>query len=309
MKIAALSAALAAATAMGQATQQPTFRSTITYVRLEVSVTDEHGPVRKLREKDFVVTDSGSTQAVTVQELADAPLDVVVVAQPLRSISQTSQQQGPPIWTALSAFVGHLEDRDRLGVLTANAPPTRVRPLTFGKPDLDRGQFSGGQYAAVFDTITAALGEFVPTDRRQVLVVFCNGTDFRSTVSFEALAAKARRLGPAFVLVGAPARIVQQFGVSGQTTTGVPVGDPITVTVAGNLFPSTLSLLARRTGGITIDLGKGSPADLMKDAIEWMRTRYVLSYELPARTGWHPVSVRVNRKNATVVTRDGYSVD
>jgi VWFA-related protein len=304
MKIASVSAALTTAVVMGQATQQPTFRATTALVRLEVNVADEHGPVRGLRDKDFVVTDSGSTQSVTVQEVADAPLDVVVVAQPLRSISLTSDQQALPIWTALSAFVGYLEDRDRVGVLAANAPPTRVRPLTFGKPELNRDQFYGGQYSAVFDTITAALGEFVPSDRRQVLVVFCNGTDFRSTVSFDAVAAQARRLGPAFVLVSAPIRIEQQLGARVAGTSMAA-----DVTVAGNVFPATLQLLARRTGGMTIDIGKGDPGALVKDTIVWMRTRYVLSYEPPVQKGWHPLTVRVNRRNATVVTRDGYSVD
>jgi hypothetical protein len=182
-----------------------------------------------------------------------------------------------------------------------------VRPLTPGKPDVNRDQFIGGQYAAVSDTISAALGEFVASDRRQVLVVFCNGTDFRSTVSFEALAAQARRLGPSFVLVGAPLRVNRQMGFR-DATPGARVND-VVVSVAGHVFPLTLRSLAQRTGGMTIDLGKGDPAGLMKDLVDWMRTRYVLSYELPTRKGWHPVTVRVDRRNATVVTRDGYSVE
>jgi VWFA-related protein len=308
VRLAFLTAALTAA-AIGQATQPPTFKSTVAFVRLDVSVADDRGPIRGLRVEDFTVTDSGTVQKVSVQEFADAPLDAVVVAQPLRSIGQTSDQQVAPLSTALSAWLGHIEDRDRIGVLTANAPPTRVQPLQFGKPALNLELFNGGRDAAVYDTITAALGEFVPTDRRQVLVVFANGTDFRSTVSFEALAEQARRLGPAFVLIGAPVWIDQRFYVAAQTRMGAPIGSRTDVTVAGNVFPATLRLLARRTGGVTIDLGKGDPRTLMKEAIDWMRTRYVVSYEMPPAKGWHPVTVRVKRGNAKVVTREGYTVD
>lgn len=82
-----------------------------------------------------------------------------------------------------------------------------------------------------------------------------------------------------------------------------------TASISGFVFPSILRNLAHRTGGIAIDLGSGDPNELMKQAFAWMRTRYVLSYEPPVGKGWHPLTVKVNRKGATVTTRDGYFVD
>ena len=41
----------------------------------------------------------------------------------------------------------------------------------------------------------------------------------------------------------------------------------------------------------------------------WLRWRYVISYEPPAGKGWHPVTVKVNRRGARVSTREGYFVD
>jgi hypothetical protein len=47
----------------------------------------------------------------------------------------------------------------------------------------------------------------------------------------------------------------------------------------------------------------------MKRMFTWLRTHYVISYEPPAGKGWHPVSVKVNRKGATVTVREGYFVE
>ena len=82
-----------------------------------------------------------------------------------------------------------------------------------------------------------------------------------------------------------------------------------TAVVSGFVFPSTLQVLAHRTGGITVDLGKGDPAAVIKHAFAWMRTRYVLSYASPGSKGWHPLSVQVKRKGAVVAARAGYFVD
>ena len=67
---------LGAATAM----QQPTFRSTAALVRIEVSVTDDHGPVEGLKAGDFVLTDIGAIQRPAVYQSKDTPLDLVAIS-------------------------------------------------------------------------------------------------------------------------------------------------------------------------------------------------------------------------------------
>lgn len=306
MKLIALAAALFSALA---ASQQPTFRSTGALVRIEVSVTDDRGPFAGLRAEDFVLTDNGALQRPAVDELTDTPLDIVAVAQPLASLRQTSEHQPSRIAAGFSAFLDNIAARDRLGVLLASAPPARLRPLAFGKPLMDARTIEGTPYSATFDAITAGLGEFLLSDRRRILVAFTNAADFRSTVSLDALAQLARRMGPAFVLISSPTQVTQTVHVGATTRDGVAIGETATAQISGFVFPSTLDALARRTGGITIDLGKGDPASLIKNAFVWMRTRYVLSYEPPAGKGWHQVTVKVTRKGATVTAREGYFVD
>ncbi|HKV98521.1 MAG TPA: hypothetical protein VJN96_01795 [Vicinamibacterales bacterium] len=288
--------------------QQPQFNASTSLVRLDAGVIDDNGPVRGLHPEDFVVEDMGAKQAVRVEEYVDAPLDLVLVAPPVTAVAYTSAEQVPRVSAGLSAFLGGVQERDRLGVVMAGAPPTRLRPLEFGRPAFDLQVFSGGNDAAPFDGIAAALRLFDQSDRRRALVAFTNAADFRSVVTFPMLTDLARRLGPAFVLVGAPVRFIAAAGSRAELTTGASLADGL-VLQTGTVFPTTLQLLARRTGGITVDLGDGDPAQSIARMFSWLRRGYLISYEPPAGKGWHRVTVKVNRRGARVSVREGYVVD
>ena len=296
--------------------QQPTFRASTSLVRLDVSVTDDFGAVQGLQPSDFVVEDRGARQTIRVEESTDVPLDLVLVGEPLPAVTYIAVEQRARVAAGLSAWLGQVQDRDRLGVIVADTPPTRLRDFDFGRPYFNSAAFeAGGDYAAPFDAVAAALREFVPSDRRRALVAFTNAADFRSTTSFESLAEMARRLGPAFVLVGTPVKIHEEVHVQAVTTLiggSLPmkdIGDEAIGVVSGYVFPAPLKFLARRTGGVTVNLGGGDPEKLMAELFAWLRTQYVISYEPPAGKGWHPVSVTVKRRGARVNVREGYFVD
>jgi hypothetical protein len=288
--------------------QQPQFRTSTSMVRLEVSVADAHGAVRGLNRDAFVVEDTGHRQSVQVEESADAPLDLVMIAQPMQSVAYTSMDQTSRVAAGLSAFLSNIQDGDRLGILLAGAPPTYLRPLEFGKPSFEIRALNEGNYAAPFDAIAAGLRLFAESDRRRALIAFTNAADFRSVISFGALAEMARRLGPAFVLVGTQVKVDEHVDVTASRSGGTSLGG-VRGSVSGYVFPATLQLLARRTGGITVNLGSGSPSELIAQMFTWLRTRYVISYEPPPGKGWHPVSVKVDRRGAIVTAREGYFVD
>ena len=312
--------AILMATSAASVRQQPQFKTSTSIVRLEVSVTDEDGAVRGLQQDDFIVYDNGVRQVVRVQESADAPLDLVLVAEPMQSVLYTSgvvrdhrffvdSIRANRVGAGLGAFFAQVEERDRLGVIRAGSPPTRLRRLESGPPSFDPAAFAGGSYAAPFDAIAAALREFTETDRRRALIAFTNAADFRSVLSFRALAEMARRLGPQFVLIGNPVSVDEYATASAETTLGVPIGDAVRGSVSGYVVPAPLQLLARRTGGITVNLGSGDPRELIEQTFTWLRTQYIVTYEPPGGKGWHPVSVKVNRRGATVTVREGYVVD
>ena len=90
---------------------------------------------------------------------------------------------------------------------------------------------------------------------------------------------------------------------------GPPIGDEAIAAVSGYILPAKLQFLARRTGGITVNLAGGDPRALMAKMFAWLRTQYVISYKPPAGNGWHPVSVKVARRGAVVTVREGYFID
>jgi VWFA-related protein len=289
--------------------QQPRFTSSTSLVRLEVSVTDDQGPVRGLGRDAFTVEDGGVRQTVQVEEAADAPLDLVLVAPPLASVAYTSADQTARVAAGVSAFLGHVRGSDRLGVVTAGAPPTLLRPMESGRPSFELRAFGDGSDSAPLDAMAAALRVFVASDRRRALVGFTNAADFRSVVTLEILEAMARRLGPAFVLVGTMVKIETPYAATAITTTGIPMGPEANGVISGYVFPVTLEVLARRTGGMTVNLSSGNPAELIAHMFTWLRTQYLVSYEPPPGKGWHPVSVSVNHLGAKVTVREGYFVD
>ena len=179
--------------------------------------------------------------------------------------------------------------------------------MDFERPAFATDAFAGGSYAAPFDAIAAALGEFGDSTRRRALVAFTNAADFRSVIGFEGLVALTRRLGPAFVLVGTPG----QGGAAGNGR-GVLARRQRDHSRRGDRvprrLPATPSPLADRTGGVVVNLGGGDPAELIEEMFAWLRTHYLISYEPPAGKGWHPVSVQVKRRGVTVTARPGYVV-
>ena len=290
------------------AAQQPKFTSIGALVRLDVSATDDKGNVRALQASDFTVTDNGVTQKVRIDEFADAPLDLELVAQPTESLAATSPAQAARMPAGLSEFIRQVEDRDRLGAIVAGAPPRKLRGLEPGRPEFGVETFARGTNAATFDAIAAALPEFLPSDRSRALVVFCNGVDFRSTITADALTRAAGRLGPAFILIASPVMVSEKTYVKAITTSDVTLAESTAMTT-GWVFPVALERLARTTGGFTVDLGAGDPAKVIADLFARLRTRYVISYEPPAGKGWHSVSIKVNRRGVSVRAREGYFVD
>ena len=287
----------------GYITQQSQFKISTSLVRLEVSVTDSRGAVQNLRPEDFSVLDNNVRQEVRVEESTDVPLDLVLVAQPLASVAQIAQDQVSRVSSGMTAFLNQVQDRDRLGALVASGPPVRLRPLEHGRPSFDVGAFAGNIEAAPFDAMAAGLKEFRESDRRRALVAFTNAADFRSTTSFDALTEMLGRLGPALVLIGTSISAKADLRVHGFS------GEHTAASASGYVFPARLQLLARRAGGITVNLSEGDPRKKVDEMFAWLRTLYVISYSPPPGKGWHPISVKVNRRDVTVTVRDGYYID
>lgn len=294
-----------------QVPQPPRFGASTSVVRLEVNVTDDRGPVRALRARDFIVIDNGVRQTVTVEETSDVPLDLVVVVQPLPSVVLIAENEVAPVFAGISALFQHIEARDRASVFLAGAPPSRLRAFEFGPPDVARDSLAFGADAAPYDAIVLGLRDLAARTpgRRRTLVAFTNAVDSRSTASFEQLMEALPREELTLVLFGTHVRVVQSTGIQARRVSGMPIGDPVVGSIQSDIFPARLHQLAKRTGGKAVNLGDGDPARLVADILQWLRTRYLLSYTPPPGKGWHQVGVTVNRRGVTVNTREGYWVE
>lgn len=303
--------ALFLGTGLAHQGQQPRFSAAVEMVRLEVDVTNDRGSILGLSARDFEVTDNGRRQDVSVDELIDTPLDLAVVMQPLASIAQIAPDQLALLSQAMTAFGVLVEERDRVSLTVASAPPTRLRLLEAGPVTFDEAARRGRTDAAVFDAMVVALASIAePTPgRRRALLAFTNGADFRSTTSFDRLTALARRLGPAFVLVGAPVPIREDMRAVVKTPADRHLSDVAIATASGAVFPISLTALSKHSGGVAVNLGDGDPKELMEQTLRRLRTRYEVSYPLPSGKGWHEVGVKVNRRGAAVAVRPGYWVD
>lgn len=307
MKPLGLAAVLVTA-AFAAPTGQQQFQARVDVVRLDVSVTNDHGVVSGLVASDFVVEDRGVPQAVTAEEFVDTPLDLVLVAPPLSAVNYIAADQVNRVATGLEAFFDQVQPRDRVGVVLASPPPMRLRPLDPGRPAFGPDVFAVDRhfYSASFDAIALGLRLFTPSERRQALVAFTNAADFRSVLREDTVAELAGRLGPAFVIVGTPVSIQRSGTVSAELRDGRPIGQPVESSISGRVVSAALERFARTSGGLLVNLAEGHLRDLMEQLVTSLRTRYVLTYELPKGQGWHPVKVRVNRRGVKVTVRKGY---
>ena len=264
--------------------QQPQFRAGTSVVRLEVRVTNDRGPIRGLTKNDFVVSDNGTRVDFRVEEQTDLPLDLLLVAVPLASVNLLAADQTSRVAAGLTAFLEHVETRDRLAVMLASAPPRRLRALEPGPPALGIDAFGAGAYAAPYDAIVAGLGEFDAADRRKAVILFTTGADFRSTVDMDSAADTIVHAGPTFVAVGTLVPVDEVVHAEGHDPfTFIPV-DPVDAKITGGVWPAALRQLARKTGGITLNLSAGAPADLVTGMFLWLRTQY--RFRIRRRPAW-----------------------
>lgn len=275
-----------------QEPQRPVFRAAAAAVMVDVSVKTRAGRVvTGLQPSDFVLEDNGVPQQIATVSYGKVPIDMTVALDVSQSVTGSLLEQ---LRAALLQIVRDLGDQDRFKLLIFNTQVARVVEFTNDVAAVERAlrTVSAGGGTALFDTLGVALVSPAPGDRRQLIVVFSDGTDSSSTLSASTLdkIIERTRATVSFVLI-------PQFVRTPQTGSARQVP-----------FDLALPRIAAATGGQIMTATTTNLGVVFMRALEAFRSTYVLIYtpEGVDRGGLHTIDVRVNRPDAVVQARRGY---
>ena len=257
-------------------------------VEIHAVVNDALGqPMRGLSSEQFRVFDEGAARSVErFQELADAPLSAALLID--RSASMESHLRAVTGAANSFAKAALKTGEDRISVLSFADDLVTNAGFTSGIGDLERalaGLDARGR-TAFYDGLVQALNTFDGIAGPRALVVYTDGQDETSRLSFEQVLETARRTSVALYVVG-----LEQAFLDRQTQQSV-------------------EKLAEVTGGRAFFLKDLENLEEVYLAIlEELRSRYLLVFQPPVaagNAGWRTLRVEVEARGARVRARQGY---
>jgi VWFA-related protein len=303
--IAVIAAAVLFAEHAASQDQRPTFRATADLVAVEVSVRERTSVVTGLKASDFELLDNGVKQEVFDLSYGKLPIDVTVALDVSYSVTGDLLDR---LRRGVRALMSDLGPADRLRLVLFNMQVRRVVDFGADVATIDsaiRTATAGGG-TSIFDAISVELVSAEHTDRRQLVVVFTDGSDALSTTEPQVLLDVAARSNASVTMVmpgGLPAIQTLQ---SGGRTVVIPSGRP-----APRRHAQLYHQLTSDTGGVIIPIVQSDqnlePA--FRRALEEFRSSYVLHFAPRGvqPDGFHTLQVNVLKKgNLTVRARRGY---
>ena len=267
--------------------QQPTFRTNVDVVTIDVSVMNGNTAVSGLTIDEFAVTDNGVQQTLDSVSLDKVPLSLVLVLDTSGSLEGERLER---LIDAVSHLVKTLRADDAASLLKFSEPIRLEVPATLERAPLVEaiGRLEAKGATSLNDAIFVGL-QLRPADAaasRPVVLVFSDGHDTASWLTNEQVLEATRRSGAIVHVV----ELVPDM-YSRQS--------PI------------LQRLAEAGGGRR--WRAASPADLRNlfgRVLDELRARYLLTYSPKgvATEGWHDVKVTLKGARGDVTARPGYYV-
>lgn len=276
-----LSAVLAAfAFFVGSAqTQGPVFSTKVEVVRVDALVTDSGQPVLGLGPADFEVRDNGVPQNVEFVSYDQIPLNVVLAFDMSDSVAGEHLEH---LRTAGAAVLAGLKRNDQSALVTFNNQVMLGAALTSDLGPLRDaiGQIAGEGETSLVDGVYAGITVGESDAGRALLIVFSDGLDTLSWLSYAAVLDTAKRSD------------VVVYAVS-----------------VGKVKAEFLRDLTSFSGGRLFELEKtANLSATFVSILEEFRQRYLVSYTPHgvSREGWHRLDVRLKGKRGTIKARPGY---
>ncbi len=278
--------------------QQPSFRSGVDLVSLNVTVADQTGRfITELEPQAFQVFEDGIKQEVTFFNRSNLPIA-------LSLLLDTSASMEDKLQTAQEAAIGFarkLRGSDLAQVVDFDSRVSIAQAFTSNVADLEgaiRRTAAGGS-TSLHNAIYIALKELKKVQarsnddiRRQAIVVLSDGEDTSSLVSFDEVLELAKRSETAIYAIGLRSR------------------GPERARGSFNESDFVLRQLAQETGGKAFFARSVAELTGIYEQIsDELSSQYMVGYtsKNPKRDGaWRRIVVRVSESGATARTKQGY---
>jgi Ca-activated chloride channel family protein len=282
--LALTSTALRGAAGEQAAQPQPTFSSAVTQVEVYATVTDPSGKaIKGLRREDFTVLEDGVPQAITAFVGGDFPAAVAL------AVDRSFSMRGTPLTmarTAARAFIGSLKPEDRAMLISISGEVAVLAPLSTDKAPMLKAldALDAWSTTSLFDALLESFDLLEGEMGRRAIVVLSDGEDRYSAATAGSVIERARR------------------------------SDVLLYPIAiSRTRPAWFSELAAVTGGRSFHVRDPRALGPTLQAIsEDLRSQYLLGYAPsrpwpPEDAEWRAITVKVNRQDAIVRSRSGYS--
>ena len=276
--------------------QQPSFRVGVDIVSLNVTVTDGTSHyVTDLEGPDFQVFEDGIKQNVTFFSKRQQPIALSL----LLDSSASMEEHLSVLQQAASSFVHRLKPNDIAQVIDFDSRVEIRQGFTGNQADLDTAisQLVAGGSTSLHNAIYIALKELRKVRavseedvRRQALIVFSDGEDTSSLVTFEEVLDLAKRSETSIYAIALRGPDVQAKGF--------------------REAEFVMRTLAQETGGRAFFPARIEDLEgVYKQIADELASQYALGYTSanPRRDGaWRRIVVQVSRPNITPRTKRGY---
>ena len=272
--------------------QQPTFRSGVDVVRIDVSVMNGLSPVAGLTRDQFVVVDNGVRQAVDSATLENVPLSLTLLLDTSESMRGDRIEH---LIEGAKALIRALHPQDEAALMTFSEPVRVAVPMTRDRKvvldALDRLEPNGSTSLndAVF--LSLQLKPLQASESRPVLLAFSDGHDTASWLNNDQLLDATRRSN---LLLHVIELLPPNYGAN-----------------VSQRPSELLRNLAKAGGGRHWAAQRANDLnDLFGKALNELRARYLLTYSPNGvtRDGWHDVKVSLRNARGDVTARPGYFV-
>jgi Ca-activated chloride channel homolog len=277
--------------------QRPAFRAGVDIVSLNVTVVDNANRyITDLEQEDFQIFEDGVRQEVTFFNKRQQPIALSL----LLDSSASMEDKMSTMQKAAISFVRTLKENDLAQIVDFDSRVEIRQPFTSETKLLEEAvlQTAAGGSTSLHNAIYISLKELAKIRargeqevRRQALVVFSDGEDTSSLISFEEVLDLARRSETAIYAIALRSPEVGQS--KGFREAEFVMRQLAQETGGRSFFPSKIEDLANVYAQISNELS----------------SQYTIGYtsKNPLRNGaWRRVIVQVARPNATPRTKRGY---